>query len=405
MFALTFLIFFLRRIKIDKDLLIILFLITLVTALQFVIFENFVLNSLFSYIVIVGYAYFTVKLIGVNSIYYYINFIYFMSFVSFLFYIPSLLSDSFLNSLYNIVDFLGTDPTRGHNFLIYTVRSEITSFGVIRNSGFTYEPGMFASFLVVALMFNTLKTDNLWNKKNIIFIVCIITTFSTAGYIALLFFITGFYILASRSIMKFIATPIVIILSFFLFYNLDFMASKIEWQIERSGLLSGQYIHHGRVGSALFDLKDIAQFPLTGRGRSLETRYDTDDIYYLGGVNITHRTNGIFDLIAALGIPVSLYYFYRLYKSLEFITMIYNKRFFTVILFTTLILIAMSQRILFRPFFISLIFIYLNYYSQHKDINFEQVPNIDRSNPDAIKKLLPWSKTSPRECIDGKLKL
>ena len=59
-----------------------------------------------------------------------------------------------------------------------------TSF--IRNNGPFYEPGLFASYLNIALVFNLCKNRTLLDKDNISLILAILSTCSSAGYVSFL---------------------------------------------------------------------------------------------------------------------------------------------------------------------------------------------------------------------------
>lgn len=61
----------------------------------------------------------------------------------------------------------------------------VESGGVIRNFGFAREPGVYAIYIVLALLFETFSTGNKRTNRIVIYIIGILTTLSTTGYIAL----------------------------------------------------------------------------------------------------------------------------------------------------------------------------------------------------------------------------
>lgn len=65
------------------------------------------------------------------------------------------------------------------NLFIYVNSAKVT-----RNMGMFWEPGAFQTFISIALLFELLS-ENPNNKNIIIFSACIITTFSTTGYLSL----------------------------------------------------------------------------------------------------------------------------------------------------------------------------------------------------------------------------
>ena len=60
--------------------------------------------------------------------------------------------------------------------------------GAYRNCGFTWEPGGFACFLILAIIINLASNKfKIRNKSLMILILSLITTFSTTGYMAFAF--------------------------------------------------------------------------------------------------------------------------------------------------------------------------------------------------------------------------
>jgi hypothetical protein len=69
------------------------------------------------------------------------------------------------------------------NFILFTYVKGIHDF---RNSGFSWEPGAFGCFLIIALMLNLFLNKFKFDKKSYLFILAIITTISTTDYLALM---------------------------------------------------------------------------------------------------------------------------------------------------------------------------------------------------------------------------
>ena len=80
----------------------------------------------------------------------------------------------------------------GQRFYTWLVCSlPIEPGGIIRNFGFARVPGVFAIYIIIALIFETFINENSSVKRIIIFTITLITTFSTTGFIAF-----GFYLIA-----------------------------------------------------------------------------------------------------------------------------------------------------------------------------------------------------------------
>lgn len=123
------------------------------------------------------------------------------------------------------------------SFIIFNVPDslryeEAGLFGLDRNCGFCWEPGLFASFLVIAIFINLCRTKNqlINNTALYILLATLFTTFSTTGYVALTI-ILATHFLYDTSLLKndknFILLPIFALFAYQM-YQLPFMKEKIE---------------------------------------------------------------------------------------------------------------------------------------------------------------------------------
>jgi len=349
--------FFEKKKVIDKEFIWIIITILLITLSQYFQFSFISLNTTLGTLVRFCFPYFVIRIIGIFFPIYYINIIYFFSIISFIFYIPSLLIPNFINFIDSIPSFIGTsDFGQGTNFFIYTVEKS-TRMGIIRNSGPFWEPGQFSCYLTIALMFNLILKRKIKDKKNLVFILAILFTFSTSGYIALFLLLTFYFItISKRKKTALFLVPILVIGSWYLYFELDFMGNKINNELQ--AIESGE-IYAGRIGSAERDIKDIMKYPLFGRGRNVETRFDN---YDESEIREFHRTNGITDFAVKYGIIFWIIYFYLMLKSFRVFAIInafdkYFSYFLLIIVFT----IGFSQTIFQHSLFISLIYLHVLY--------------------------------------------
>lgn len=238
--------------------------------------------------------------------------------------------------------------------------AQVFGINVLRNNGFLYEPGMFACVLIPALAFNTIINNEFYNNKNTVFIIAIITTFSTAAYLALAAYLIIYYVVCNG--LTFLKTVIAVFVAAILgitIWQLEFIGEKIESQFDSA--LYGDYSqrHFGRIGSALVDIEEIREFPLIGRGRNQETRFDRSELLY--NPHFAHRTNGLFDLMAAMGIPFFILYMFLLYRSINNFCLAQEwSKYAWMLFFIPFLIMASSQTILFRPLFLAFLFIYPN---------------------------------------------
>lgn len=99
-----------------------------------------------------------------------------------------------------------------------------------RNSGFMWEPGAFAMIILLGLSIYWLKNGAGINMHSVIYLVALITTQSTSGYLAVFVMIIGFNIkeLKLKNIIIVIALLYIL---YFIFIRLPFLGAEIEYYI------------------------------------------------------------------------------------------------------------------------------------------------------------------------------
>ena len=91
-----------------------------------------------------------------------------------------------------------------------------------------WEPGAFSLMIIWSIIYNWLKSDKMvFNFRMWVYIIALITTFSTAGYFALIFLLLGYYF--KKVSFTNIALTIGSVLIFYtVVYELDFISGKIR---------------------------------------------------------------------------------------------------------------------------------------------------------------------------------
>jgi len=344
--------FFHLKNKFGKVFIQFILFVTTLFILQTVFFERFSFSSSVRLYMNILLPYFLIRILGINYIKYYIKIIYVIAIISFLFYFPSLISSQFHEMIGRIAPYLGTDVyLDNQNFLIFTWE-EKTDF-ILRNSGNFTEPGYFACMLNLALAFNIIHENKLLSKKNVIFIIAIITTFSTAGYIALFFIITLQYLFVIQKGYKYLLIPLMLFLSYQAFIRLDFLQNKVTNQFQ-SQVEEGAQV--GRFGSAMMDIKEIVKYPIIGRGLTKATRFD--EVEFWEGDNAPRPIlNSITDTLLKFGILGFLFYLALLIGSLRKYLKLFKLTPQSIfIVLGTIFISAFSQPILLTPIFLSLIY-------------------------------------------------
>jgi len=327
-------------------------------------------------------AYSVVKISGKYFIDNYIKIIKYFALISLFFYVL-IFFEPVKYSLISIAELfpvkedyrLYSTPT----IIFYTFDSSaFTNFP--RNAGFAWEAGGFVSFLLPALFFKLMRnyaTTNRFYFDNdaIIILVAIITTFSTAGFIALIICFLVFSI--SKISLKTLARSIVLVgVVVVIFINAPFLKDKINKEIYY-GIIEQR---NNRLGSFLLDLPMIKEKPLLGWSRKIENQFGiSDESTRVDLVSYYHRPNGISRMLVAYGFIFFIGYFFLYYKGVkiyaETLNINKNKAMIFGIVFVIIILtISFAQLLFDKVFFKSLLFLYPVILSMRNEL-FQNINN------------------------------
>lgn len=361
---LSLLVFIYYRRKLDKFLAYFSAFYALILAGQTLKFYYLPLDTYFGLYIRILFAYFVIASLKEKFTDYFIDVIYVSSLISFLFYIPSYLPGFETVMKTNVAPHLISpfvNVAGGYdypsNVILYTFNSR-GGGALLRNSGPFWEPGAFAGFLVIAIIFNLISKGTLWDKKGKVLILTLVSTFSTTGLMALMLFIT-FYVLTHRSsYLKILVMPLIIFGSIFFFASSSILLKKIETDMDIENAA-----YNTRFKSASIDFNDFLENPLLGLGRNEYTRFKGN----VGEGAFNHRNNGVTNFLASYGIVMFLVYFGLIYFS--FLRMCnhhdFNKlfAFFSVLL---ILIIGFSEDYFNFPFFYGLTFLHIVYGNNEK---------------------------------------
>jgi len=252
--------------------------------------------------------------------------VYYLCIISLFFWLILQLIPDQLNNLINSLAF--SEPGSSNvksNIIFYTINDVtvvadyVINFGSInlfRNSGFAWEPGAFSVFIVLALYihFIKIKFNKLINKRFLVYLAALITTFSTTGYgifIVLIMLYTYNQHVKYRAIYLIVSAIIgVYVLS------LSFMSDKIiDLFVDDSSALIDSSINNEtkytpqRITSFLIDFKDFLNNPILGYGGHDEEMWTAK----LGAEIAT--ISGIGKVFARFGLVGAIFFFVMLYRS------------------------------------------------------------------------------------------
>jgi hypothetical protein len=339
---------------IDLKFILILLIFILWEIIQSYYFQSYLLKSLLGTFGRFTFAYAVIKNVGKKFIDTYVKIIYFLSIVSLLFYFLF-----FSPQLTNLVVShairrpLFPQTNLDYGFTPNYIIINFNAYNEFRNSGPFWEPGAFADFLNIALLFNIFKTNKLVNKRNVLFIITIITTLSTAGFVTLFFIISSVYLLLDPSVKKvFILIPLIVVFTV-LMMNVPFLLPKIE-----NNVLIADNDNTSRFGSAVSDYYLIYKNPIVGYGRDIENKFNTS----LWDEKKMHRNNGVTGFMTEWGLLLFVLYFANYKKSANYICSYFNSNAKLAIIFLiSVLLLGFSEGLFQYPFFHSLMFLQFAY--------------------------------------------
>jgi hypothetical protein len=355
--------FFYYGRSIDRFFYILLGAILTLLVLQAYKFGNFSVRSFIGIVFLWLVPYFVLKALGLKIIDYFIKILYFLAVISLILWSLCNISEPIHLFLFKIVDFLGTDPESGECLIIYNLEHHRPNdILFMRNAGPFAEGGIFSCYLIVALVINTIYVKKLLEKKNIVFIFSIITTMSTAGYVALFLFISLFYLLKRNIMTRLVLFPISLFIGWIAFSKLPFMEEKIQSQYESQNKMSlNRNVRVGRFHSALVSLKIIKKNPIIGKGLYRKDRFLSRREEEIG---ITGTSNGVVDFALKYGLVIWVVYFYLFYIALKRLCLLnsFNLE-FAFLGIIPIVVTGLAQTPFASPFFA--ILVYYGYYSYY----------------------------------------
>ena len=211
------------------------------------------------------------------------------------------------------------------NIFIFTLNDN----GMYRNSGFAWEPKGFGTFLTLAMFFRLIENRfRLLDKYMIVYIIAMITTFSTATFVVFFLSVVPFYIFNKTSAYKVISASLLLPIIVVTFFKADFLQKKIIYEYEskdkyvafvqdyRTDMQSRSL---GRFGSFIIDWMDVKKEPLFGYG---EQKYERTQ-FSVSGVHLVH-VNGFSDFMAKYGAIGMIFLFTTLFLTFKLCSIIYE---------------------------------------------------------------------------------
>lgn len=356
---LTMLIFFKRKEKIDRAFIYFTIAYFLILIIYVAKFEYIDLRGFREYIKFI-YAYMFIKLVYKDFFKIYTNIIYKLALISLPLYIFQLIDyeamKAFIGIIEHNISFLDYREDWYENLFFFTLNDN----GMYRNSGFAWEPKGFGTFLTLAFLFQLMLNNfKFFDKKNIVYLLAIITTFSTSTYSILLLGVIPFYLYNRGTSFKIMASFLVVPIVFTIFTQVDFMEKKILNEYNTRDKYTN-YVNDrnydgvsrslGRFGSLIMDYRDFIKEPLVGYGLYSDKR----TMYSVGGVKLV-RVNGFSDFLAKFGLIGIVFLIISFFRSFKKVAFQFKFKGYFIIPISILIT-SFGSAILLKPLYLGLLF-------------------------------------------------
>lgn len=340
-----------RKLVLSRKQTLVIILFLVIEIIQHILHGPYSWRTSVGTLIKLSSAYLTVQLISVDFSKIYIRQMVIFSIISFIFYSLQFNSGIRIFIVDNIASFFESQGGLNNSFyerspsiILYTFDPIAIEQG--RNSGPFWEPGAFATFLLIALLFSVLQSKHKSIETNWILVLALISTFSTTGFICL-FILYGGIKLLQRGLLSKLSIPVIVVAGIYFFNNTDFLRKKIVHNIAVADQTTSS-----RFGSALADLELFSDSPWVGWGRGPK-RYGSLTVTHLEKEN--HRNNGLFILLASYGLLGAVIYFVNVYRGLTAVE-ITRKSKWVFLCFLILLALSFSQDILFKPLLLCIVF-------------------------------------------------
>lgn len=191
----------------------------------------------------------------------------------------------------------GSTANKSYTLYVYTVYF-IDDLLIPQNTGPFWEHGIFCIYLINAFYLNAIRENKIITKYNIVFIIAIITSFSSTGYVVLIVALA--FVILQRGGITFSKIFLLVMLLIGTYYisSLDFMTEKITENAMSTNESS-------RFFAMVYHWQQIVKSPFIGYGPYLERAFS----------NLVMSPNGWTQLLRVWGIPFSAYLLIAFFKG------------------------------------------------------------------------------------------
>lgn len=284
----------------------------------------------------------------------YCELVYWLSLSSLILYFIIRINPDFVDKFSIIQDFAGS---KFSNAYIYAYR--LPMINSYRNNSIFWEAGAFQAIVNLALFFNLHISKPSSKIKTIIYILTLITTGSTTGYILMILNV-GVYMVNRR---RWIGIKYIIItgaITLFLLSGLDdIIVNKFDKENVSFNRRSADFVVDLSItGSSLKNL-------IIGTGPVEYLNEFPEYIYRLYGMEGTSSSSGITFTIAQFGIIFILILMHYYFRGIKYI---FKSNIYTMIIILSFCIVFSTENYIFSPLFL-LVAAYKNSYNRALRLN------------------------------------
>jgi hypothetical protein len=265
----------------------------MILAVQSISFNFFPLKTIAGFIIRLFVAFAAIRLVK-DFPRIYINVMYGICIISLCFYVPEQLFHavgrdfaSLFTPLANLVKEFFLPDHKYATIFIYNFENPYNSHDIYRNAGLFWEPGAFAGYISLALIFLGLEREKyerrFYISRFLVLTITLLTTRSTMGYLIMPIVLSIHYRRVTKSVVENLGRIAVGMLMLPLFmallinvWNLEFIGRKIAQQYEGAIAQRDYLWEYTRFGSMMIDWKYIKRRPIFGWGIHPKTKFALD---------------------------------------------------------------------------------------------------------------------------------
>ncbi|MEY4329526.1 MAG: hypothetical protein RL609_274 [Bacteroidota bacterium] len=373
----TFYLYILNHGNVDNLFSNVIFMVLLVSAGQAIVFESFNWYNFGGVFLIFLMPYFIYGNNGLTFFRIYVRLMYIFCVISLVFWaIQNLIPGSDI-LLSKISEVLALDPGSNESLIIYNVEHSKSALGLYKNPGFLAEGGVFATLIIPALYFDNIRKINFFSRESLVFVFTLLTTASTAGYSALIFFLIMVMWEYRKRSISFFLIPLMVFSIYYAVVELPFMYTKVtkmyndEMNVYED---NSRATRKGRFLSARVDIDLIMEYPLFGKGIYMESRYLTDEEREIGYSN---SYMGVIGLASRYGLILWAVYFYFFFAFIRRYFYIQNPspqgglKIFKLCFTLSVLMVSMGQNPFPSPIY--LVMVYCGYYLTRPQLNLRKL--------------------------------